>query len=244
MATAGYMFCRFSDGTFAYLGNTDITTGAAGEEVKTLGGEINQTPDVSLGQAYEGKLMTHCVAKVSTANSAGGSLLWAALKSPNGNFIVPVQGGGQHFGDMPALVRPVKMTTGLTAWVAWQAASDSAGLIGAFVGYTSDGYCDVLYATGSDDTEVELKNATGTSFGQSFSNRTLVCSYSTYAGTLGINEAGSGVSALYAFSADGSLRALFPACNTGGDASESITPLYKIPIRVQQNDTLNITTDT
>jgi hypothetical protein len=243
MATAGYIFCRFSDGTYAYLGNTDITTGAAGEEVTTIGSPLNQVSGVSLGQAFVGKTLTHAVAMVSTAGSGAASLLWASLKSPNGNYIIPIQGGAQHFGEMPALVRPVKMEVGLTAWVAWQASGDSGTKLASFIGYTADGYCDVLTATGVSGSEVELQNATGTTFGQSFAGKTIVCSYSTYGGSLGINDVGAGASALYAFSADGNLKGLFPCSNVGSDASDSIVPLYKIPVRVSQNDTLNITTD-
>lgn len=246
MTTQATLAARFSDGTFGYFGVSEANddTGTAGLELPTIAPTgINITASVSAGQAYVGKTMTHAVISISTKGSSAGSFMWGALKSPNGSYIVPIQGGGAHFGNLPALVRPVRMVVGLTAWAAWQATADGTTQDVAFVGYTSDGYCDVLFCQNNDGTAVELVNASGTTFGQSFAGKQLICYYGTTALSLGLNDAGLGVSYLFANSADGQLKGLVPACNTGGDASESITPLVKIPISVRQNDTLEVQTD-
>lgn len=246
MTTQATLAARFSDGSYGYFGLSEAAddTGTAGLEMPTIAPTgINQVAGVSAGQAYVGKTMTHAVVSISTKASGAGAFMWGALKSPNGNFIVPIQGGGAHFGSLPALVRPVKMVVGLTAWAAWQQAADATAADVAFVGYTSDGYCDVLYCARTDGTAVELVNASGTTFGQSFSGKVLVCYYGTTGLNLGLNDAGSGVGYLFANSADGQLKGLVPACNTGGEASETICPLVKIPIAVNQNDTLEVQTD-
>ena len=246
MVSQATLAARFSDGTFGYFGLSDATddTGTAGLELPTIAPTgINITAGVSAGQAYVGKTMTHAVISISTQGSGAGAILWGALKSPNGNFIVPIQGGGAHFGDLPALVRPVRMVVGLTAWAAWQQSADGTTQDVAFVGYTSDGYCDVLYAQNNDGTAVGLVNSSGTTFGQSFSGKQLLCYYATTGLTLGLNDAGEGVSYLFVNSADGQLKGLVPAINTGGEASDSITPFVKIPISVRQNDTLEVQTD-
>jgi hypothetical protein len=244
VATFINIYCRFSDGTYGLLVNSDVSGGATGEEIKTGGTGLAQVSGKSVGEAFVGKVMTHAVAQVSTQNAGTGALLWSALKSPNGNYIMPIQGGGQHFGDLPALKRPIQMAVGMQAWAAFKATADSATQPASFVGYCSDGYTDILTATGVDATKTELVNSNGATLGQSFAGRTLMCYYSTYPGNFGVNDNGGGVSPIYMESSDGQLKGLIPAVNTGGDTSESITPFVEIPIQINQNDGLFVMTDT
>ena len=244
MATFINIYCRFSDGTFGLLVNSDVSGGATGEEIQTGGTGLAQVSGKSVGEAFVGKVMTHAVAQVSTQAAGTGALLWAALKSPNGNYIMPIQGGGQHFGELPALKRPVKMMVGVQAWAAFKATADSGTQPASFVGYCSDGYTDILTVTAVDTTKTELTNANGATLGQSFAGRTLMCYYATYPGNFGVNEAGAGVSPIYMESSDGQLKGLIPAVNTGGDNSESITPFVEIPIGISQNDGLFVMSDT
>lgn len=236
MATAIYIYCRFSDGTYGYLGNTDVTAGSSGEEIQTGGTNLAQVSGVSVGQAFVGKTMTHAAASVNTAGANTGAGIWAGLKNPDGSYAVPIQIGGQTFGDLPQLVRPVKMTTGMKAFAAWQASADSATKVAAFFGYATDGYTDLLFADMVDATKTELVNASGATLGQSFSGKTLACYYATYGGLYGLNEAGAGNSALYVEAPDGALKGLVPACNVSGSGAEQTTPYVKIPISIGQND--------
>lgn len=247
MATAISIFCRFSDGTIAYLSNSSISTGAAGDEIKTsnAGGELNQTNDVSVGQAYTGKTVTHAAALVSTQNNSAGSYLMASFKDAQGKIIVPIQGGGGVMGELPRLFKPVTLSTGITAHGSWQAASDSATLIGSLCIYTSSGLSDWFFATGVDGTNTELVNSNGASLGQSLSGTTAVAYYGVYPSTLGMNNQGAGVFALFVESPEGQLKALIPPWDGGPPVSGShIAPVITAPFRINQNDKAYINTDT
>ena len=122
MATGITIGIRFNNGQIAYLQNSDVTSGAAGEEILTAnqGGDLAQTADISEGQAYTGLVATHAFARAQSQAANTARLLWANFRGPDGAIIVPIPGGGWAVGEMVPLYKPVRMTTGVVAYGAWE----------------------------------------------------------------------------------------------------------------------------
>jgi hypothetical protein len=242
MASTIQIFCRFASGRVGYLSNADVTTGTTGEEIKTSTASNNlaQIGDVSVGTAYDGEVMTHAVAQASLIDGASTScMLFAYLKGPDGRILVPIQGGGQNSSAMEPLCRPVRMQTGIVAWGAWEAHSDSATLSCCLSVYCSDGKADVFFAAGSE-SGMELKNKEGASIGQALAGSTIIKSYCVYPGTYGLNPAGGGLFAVAHKSSEGQLKNLYLAQK----GNQFDTQWQYVPVRVQQNDTVVGDTDT
>jgi len=241
MATGITVGVRFSDGSIAYLANADVTTGAVGEEILTAnqGGDLAQTANVSIGQAYTGKVATHAFATVATQNASTARLLWANFRGPDGAVIVPINGGGIYQAVMVPLYKPVTMTTGVVVHAAWQAASDSATLIAA-VSVCSPSKCDTFTATAVDGSNTELKNKDNATIGQSMNGLTADKFYGVYPSTLGLNENLGGVSCLFVTASDGALKALIPASD-GSGYNDYFGTSY--PVRILQNDGLFVNSD-
>ena len=127
MSTGITIGVRFSNGQIAYLQNDDVATGAVGEEILTAnqGGDLSQTSGVSVGQAYAGLVATHAFCRVQSQSANTARMLWANFRGPDGAVIVPIGGGGFAVGQMIALYKPVMMTTGVTAFGAWEIQADS-----------------------------------------------------------------------------------------------------------------------
>jgi hypothetical protein len=246
MATGITIVCRFSDGTYGYLQNTDVTAGATGEEILTSNASsaLNQTADVSVGQAFNGKVCTHAVAKVATQNAATGTLIWAAFKDAQGRVIVPIEGGGSTVQQLPQLYKPVRLQTGVTASAGWQATADSSTLIASLVVCTPQA-CDYFSATMVDVTSTELVNASGSSIGQSLAGFTSAKYWGTYPSTIGMNNQLGGVSTLWVESAEGQVKGLIPPGDGAGSAAGSfINSIDGVPITFNQNDKAYGNTDT
>jgi hypothetical protein len=231
MATSITVICRFKDGGFGYLQNADVTSGSAGEEIQTSNATnlLNQTGSVSAGQAYEGRVMTHAVAIVSTQNGYSGAYLWAAIKDSQGSIVCPIQGGGGLTGELPALYKPIALSTGYTVDAAWQAAADSATLIASLI-VCSPRKCDVFFGTGVDATAVELTNAAGSTVGQSMSGQTANAMWAVYPSTIGMNNQGAGVSAVWVTDAQGQLVALIPPWSGGGGGTSGLDSVIPSPV--------------
>ena len=242
MATGITIGVRFSDGSIAYLANADVTTGATGEEILTAnqGGDLAQTANVSIGQAYTGKVATHAFATVATQNALTARLLWANFRGPDGAVIVPIQGGGIQQAVMKPLYRPVTMTTGVVAFSAWQAASASAPIIAA-CSVCSPSKCDTFTVTAVDGANTELLNKDGATIGQSMNGITAEKFYANYPSTHGLNENLGGVSCLFVTASDGALKALIPTSEGSGVNDYHVT---EYPVRILQNDGLFVNTDT
>lgn len=237
MASSIQVFCRFASGRVGYLSNADVTSGSTGEEIKTSTATNNlaQIGDVSVGTAYDGEVMTHAVAMASLLDGAGTStMLFAYLKGPDGRILVPIQGGGQNVCCMEPLCRPVRMQTGIVAWGAWQAYSDSATLIASVVVYCSDGKADVFFGVGSA-SGFSLLNKEGASVGQALAGSVIVKSFCIFGGSFGLNAAGTGLFAIAHKSSEGQLKNLYLAQRGNGTTPSQ---WQHVPVVVQQNDTL------
>ena len=241
MATGITIGVRFSNGTIAYLANADVTTGAAGEEIQTAnaGGDLAQVANVSIGQAYTGLTATHAFATVTTQTANTASLLWANFRGPDGAVMVPISGGGLYQAVMTPLYKPIVMTTGVVAFAAWQARSDSATLIAA-CSVCSPSKCDTFTVTAVDGANTELKNKDGATIGQSMNGLTAEKFYGVYPSTLGLNENLGGVSCLFVTASDGRLKALVPTSD-GSGYNDYFNTSY--PVRILQNDGLFVNSD-
>jgi len=246
MATGISVFCRFADGGYGYLQNADVTTGFTGEEILTsnAGNALNQTADVSVGSAFQGRVVTHASMKVVTQNADSATYLWCYFKGADGKIICPIPGGSGTMGQLPPLYKPVRLSTGIQCWGAWQAAGDSATLVASLTVCASDGTCDVFGSTQVDATSTELVNKDSASIGAAMANKTAVQYWGVYPSTLGINNQLGGVSALWVESAAGQITALIPPGDGGYRQQDSVVPAISIPFRINQNDKAYGNTDT
>jgi len=238
MATGITVVCRFADGGWGYLQNADVTTGFAGEEIQTSNATnaLNQTAGNSVGSAFQDRVVTHAGMKVVTQNADSATYLWCYFKGPDGKVICPIQGGGGTMAEVPKLYKPVRMSSGVQCWGAWQAAGDSATLVASLTICCSDGTCDVFGSTQVDATSTELVNKDSFGVGDALANKTAMHYWGIYPSTLGINENLGGVSTLWVEGPAGEIKALIPPGDGGYRQQDSVGPSVSIPFRIQQND--------
>lgn len=246
MTTAITIICRFSDGGWAYLQNADVSAGATGEVIQTSNATnlLNQTAGVDVGAAYQGRVVTHASMKVSGQAAGTAAYLYAYFIGSDGAIIVPIRGGGGTMGEVFPLYKPVKLSTGIRAWGAWGAVSDSESLVTSLTVCTPN-KCDVFTGTASV-AGVELTNKDGSSFGASLAGTTAAQYWGVYPSNVGVNNQGAGVSTLWVEAADGQLAALIPpgdggAADTGG---QSGTIPIQIPFGIDQNMKAYVAADT
>ena len=238
-------FVKFQDGSFASLLKEGASS-ATVTELKTGGTGLNQVADVSIGQAYSGKIAVAahiiCVKDgTSTAPSSGDGFGSGYFLGPDGKIICLVQGGGGSSSGLSPLAKPIRMQTGITLQATFVAATDGVCL-GSLAVYCSDGTSDVFTATGVDATKVSMTNKDGSTFGQALAGKKLVKAYATYNSTKGLNEDGAGVGAFFHESAEGQLKMMFPPCQGNSQEPVPYIPCYNTI--VLQNDTLSITATT
>ena len=245
MATIVTVLLRFQDGGMGYLQNSDVTTGTAGEEIKTSNATtlLNQVEDVSAGQAFNNRVVTHAVAKAVTQGAATASLMWCAIRTAQGTIEVPIQGGGGNVGEFPKIYKATRLTTGMTVHAAWQAGSDSATLFGSLTVCTAR-KCDIFFAQGSDAAAVELLNSSGSTIGQSMQGTTSAYMWGTYPGSPGVNNQGAGESSQWVTDAQGQLKALVPPTGHLNQPGGSIASPVSFPVQFTQNDSAYLATDT
>lgn len=243
MATGICIGVRFSNGTIAYLQNSDVSTGATGEEILTAnaGGDLSQTSGISVGQAYTGLVATHAFCRVQTQAANTGRMLWANFRGADGAIITPISGGGWAVGEMVPLYKPVRMTTGVVAYGAWQIQQDSGTAI-ASLDVCSPGKCDNFTVTAVDGANTELLNKDGATIGQSMNGRVATQMTARYPASVGLANALGGVMSLFITASDGKLKALIPAQAQGQGAF--VGPSIQYPVRILQNDGAFVNSDT
>jgi len=142
-------------------------------------------------------------------------------------------------GGLPRLIKPVRMQSGITLKVQWQAVADSVEIAAVAV-YCQSGKCDVFTGTAVDDTNVSMTNKDGNTWGESLAGQVVTMAYCTYAALNGLADTGvaDGIDALFVESASGQLLGMFAPDQGAYDA----TPIPFVPqaIRVNQNDTLTL----
>jgi hypothetical protein len=241
MATQIDVFIRFSDGTFASLVNNNVTSNTL-TEIQTGGTDLAQVSGVSVGQAFTGKVATHAMAKVTTEDASTGAFCYAYFLDPSGKISGLVQGGGDHCSEFPALLKPVRMQTGVTLQARWMATADGATQQASLAVYCASGVCDVFTVAAVDATKTAMVNPQGATIGQALDGQVIAKCYATYSSSFGINESQQGNGAFYIESSEGQLKAMYPPGKHGGSES-TIVPWQSYPVRISQNDTLSVMSD-
>ena len=241
MASNISVFLRFTDGTFGSLRSTVTESSTAfGQyaEIKTEGGDLNQSENISAGQAYSGQTVSHAYALCATDNATTAAFVGAYFEDTNGSIMVPIQGGGQHMSGLPMLKKPIRLMTGVVVKAALQDAADAVQIATLSV-YCSSGKSDLFAALAVDDTPTAMVNPQGKTIGQALDGQSISCAMATYAATNGLDDNDGGVNAVYIENAAGVLKGMYPtAKGVGGNVP---VPYITYPVSIVQNDTLTVT---
>lgn len=238
MATNASVYVRFSDGSFTTL--RDAISEDTLTEIKTdASGILNITGDVSIGQSNEGKIAVAALVKIQTDSALTGAFSQAAFYSPQGNVVCPIQGGGYKVSGLPNLIKQVRMETGTTVKVQWQAVADAVQVASLAV-YTASGKCDTFSVLAVDNTASAMVNKDGSTIGQALTNETILGGIATYSALNGLADTGvassDGINAFYVESSSGTLKAMYPPCQGASDLEPS--PWIMQSVKILQNDTL------
>ena len=240
MATAIDALFRCSDGTFISLVNNSVSDKTI-TEIQTGGTGLNQSADVSLGQAYVGKTLTHGIYKVSTEDATTGVALGGFVQGPAGNIKVVVQGGGGSVSQLPALPKPITLVQGDKFFAEMDTAADAATQEAGLIVYCADGHCDYFRATIVNNTKTAMLNRDSNTVGQALANRVIIGAAAAASTVYDVNESQAGVTGYYIESADGQLKAIYPPV-TGDTSSayQNFAQYQKYPVQIRQNDTLSV----
>tara|TARA_Y100001937_G_scaffold73851_1_gene100496 strand:- start:2799 stop:3542 length:744 start_codon:yes stop_codon:yes gene_type:complete len=243
MATAIYGFGQFSDGTFGSFANSNVTAETS-TEIQTGGTGLNQADGISIGQQYEGKVLVALSVQVQTDDATTGAFSYAYLSAPNGQIAGIVR--GTNYQGMPVrdLCRPIKMENGVKLFAAFDAASDAVSLASLAV-HCASGRAEVFAVKAVDATKTAMVSViSGLTIGQALAGETILKYYATYPASKGLNDNQAGVSAFYCESADGQLKYMFPprtgSPTQGGGDGDNDLGYCKVPVRIEQNDTLSV----
>ena len=243
MATAIYAFGQFSDGTFGSFANANVTAETS-TEILTGGTGLNQADGISIGQQYEGKVLVAMTVQVQTDDAATGAFSYAYLSAPNGQIAGIVR--GTNYQGMPVmdLCRPLRMQNGVKLFAAFDAATDAVSLASLAV-HCASGRAEVFSVKAVDAVKTSMTSViSDLTIGQALAGETIVKYYATYPASKGLNDNQAGVSAFFCESADGQLKFMFPpltgSSNTGGGDGGDSMGVCKVPVRIEQNDTLSV----
>lgn len=236
MATHVSCLIGFSDGSFTFL-RDDLSADTLTELQTDASGLLNITGDVSVGQANQGKTAVSALAKVQTDTAQTGAYVGGGFYDSQGTFICPIQGGGSQVTGLPALIKPVRMQTGVKVQVMWQASGDAVQ-IASVVAYSASGKCDWFTGTAVDDQDVSMTNASGNTWGEALAGETVIGAYANYSADNGLADTGiaDGIDAFFVESAAGTLKMMYAPAK--GNQSAEFSPFIRRAVRVDQNDTL------
>jgi CheY-specific phosphatase CheX len=239
MATNASIILKFSDGTVGYLRN-DVTLDTATEVKTDPSGLLNQAPNLSVGQAFQGKTLTHAGVKIQTDSATSGAFGYASIVGVAGNIIGAIQGSGSNCVGLPRLRRPIPMMTGVKINVFAQLVADAVQYASLAV-YCASGKVDIFQGLGVDATDVSMVSViSGSTIGEALVNQQVVCYYATYSATNGLADTGvaDGINALYVEDAQGQLKAMM--YTTKGSKSQQLVPWVEDSFVIRQNDTLTL----
>ena len=239
MATNASVILKFSDGTVGYLRN-DVTLDAATEVKTDNSGLLNQAGGLSVGQAFQGKTLTHAAVKVQTDTATSGAFGYCSIIGISGNIIGAIEGGGQATSGLPRLKRPVRMQTGVKINVFAQQLGDAVQYASLAV-YCQSGKVEIFQGLAVDATNVSMTSViSGSTIGEALVNERVVCYYATYPATNGLADTGvvDGVNALFVEDAQGQLKAMMYTGQGLGNPDQIQFIEDSFPVR--QNDTLTL----
>jgi hypothetical protein len=239
MATNASVILKFSDGTVGYLRN-DVTLDAATEVKTDNSGLLNQAGALSVGQAFQGKTLTHAAVKVQTDTATSGAFGYCSIIGISGNIIGAIEGGGQATSGLPRLKRPVRMQTGVKINVFAQQLADAVQYASLAV-YCQSGKVEIFQGLAVDATNVSMTSViSGSTIGEALVNERVVCYYATYPATNGLADTGvvDGINALFVEDAQGQLKAMMYTGQGLGNPDQIQFIEDSFPVR--QNDTLTL----
>lgn len=244
MATNISALIKFSDGTFTYL--RDEASANTLTELKTdASGILNIAGDISVGLGNQGKLATHCMIKVQTDDATTGCFSYGAFYDPQGRIMVAVQGSGVAGSALPALKKPVRMTTGvkLQCQFAPIVASGTSMSFANVAVYCRSGMSDIFSVQSADSGVQALLNKDGNTIGEALAGQTVLCSYSTFSSTNGVADVGiaDGINGFYLEDSQGQLKMMYSP-SKGND--QYPPPWVEAPVTINQNDTLTVAANT
>jgi len=239
MASNASVILKFSDGTVGYLRNA-VTLDSATEVKTDASGLLNQAPALSVGQAFQGKTLTHAAVKIQTDSATTGAFGYASIVGVSGNIIGAIQGCGTNGQGLPRLKRPVPMMTGVKINVFAQGVADAVQYASLAV-YCASGKVDIFQGLAVDATDVSMVSViSGSTIGEALVNQRVQCYYATYSATNGLADTGvsDGVNALYVEDAQGQLKAMM--FTTKGNADPDLVQWVEDSFPIRQNDTLTL----
>ena len=237
MATNASVICKFSDGTIGYLRNA-ITLDSATEVKTDNSGLLNIAGNLSVGQAFQGKTLTHASVKIQTDTATSGAFGYASIIGVSGNIVGAIQGSGSSGAGLPRLKRPVRMTTGVKINVFAQTIGDAVQYASLAV-YCASGKAEIFQGLAVDATDVSMTSVIGgLTLGESLTGERVVCYYATYPATNGLADTGvsDGINALFAEDSSGQLKAMMYTAK--GNMDGEVVEYVEDSFTVAQNDTL------
>lgn len=239
MASNASVICKFSDGTVGYLRNA-VTLDAATEVKTDNSGLLNIAGGLSVGQAFQGKTLTHAAVKVQTDSATSGAFGYASIIGVDGSIIGAIQGGGTQTSGLPRLKKPIRMQTGVKINVFAQAVGDAVQYASLAV-YCASGKFEIFQGLAVDATNVSMTSVIGgATIGEALAGQTVVCYYATYSSTNGLADTGvaDGINALFCEDAQGQLKAMmYPGQGLGNPDQ---IPWVEDSFKIMQNDTLTV----
>jgi len=227
------VFFQTQSGKAISLNDESVTDGTA-QEILSGGNGLNLVSGVSLGQFAEGEILTHGMAVFSDAG------VYAYILDPNGKIIMPISiGPDVGLNQVQPLCRPIRMVTGMTCQIlsvdTGGASSPNSG-VGV---YCSDGSVEYFTAQATNNTTVQFASVqTSQSIGQTLSGKTIVKAFVNTPVLLDAGES-AGFMGVPILSSEGFTKAIYGATYSVGN--QTLPQVF--PVRIQQNDTMQILYD-
>ncbi len=213
----------------------DVVTDGTAQEITSGGNGLNLVSGVSLGQFAEGEVLTHGLAVFKDAG------VYAYILDPNGKIIMPISICSDTSGArVLPLCRPIRMVTGMTCQIL---SVDNGGASDPNTGvgfYCTDGSTEYFTAQATNGaTPVQFTSVqTGQSIGQTLSGKVIMKGFVNTAVLLDAGES-VGFQGIPILSSEGYTKAIYGATY----AVSNQTLPQEFPVRVMQNDTMQVTYD-
>lgn len=227
------VYFQTQSGKAISLNDESVTDGTA-QEILSGGNGLNLVSGVSLGQFAEGEILTHGMAVFSDAG------VYAYILDPNGKIIMPISICSDAGGNrVLPLCRPLRMVTGMTCQILSVDTGGASSPNTAAGFYCADGSVEYFTAQATNNSTVQFTSVqTGQSIGQTLSGKLIVKGFVNTAVLLDAGES-AGFMGIPILSSEGYTKAIYgPAYAVGNQ-----TLPQEFPVRIQQNDTMQVTYD-
>lgn len=214
--------------------NAQTLTDGTEAEVTSGGDGLNVVSGVSFGQYGVGEVVTHGLAVFSDA------AVYAFILDGNGKIVMPIPVAGDFANSaVVPLCRPLLVTNGMTVRAMSSDISGGSGANCALSAYCSDGSVEVFSATATNGNTVEFTSIqTGQSIGKTLNGRTIIKAYAATMLGLDAGEA-TGFMGFAILSSEGYTKAVYAPSGV----LYAQPPAQVFPVRISQNDKLQVTYD-